>query len=53
MDDNIKNKFKALKNVMIINLGYLSLVVEGIDNVKDKRLTSNKLKRKSWLRKLY
>ena len=53
MDNNFKNKFKAIKNVMIINLGYLSLIVDGIDNVKDNRLTSNKLKRKSWLRKLY
>ena len=38
---------------MIINLGYMALVIKDIENIKDKRLNSNKLNKKSWLKRLY
>ncbi len=38
---------------MIINLSYMSLVIKDIDNIKDKKLNSNKLNKKSWLKRLY
>jgi hypothetical protein len=45
--------FKRLKNKIMINLQYVNLVVKSLETIKDNRLTSNKLKRKSWLKKLY
>ena len=43
---------KVIRNKMIINLSYLDLVLKSLDNIKDNKLTSNKLKsKKSWLRK--
>ena len=43
--------YKVIKNKMIVNLSYLDLVLKSLDTIKDKRLISNKLKRRSWLRK--
>jgi hypothetical protein len=53
MDKNIKYKFKAIKNQMVINLGYLNYIIKDLDNIEDKRLTSNKLNKTSWLKRLY
>tara|TARA_R110000744_G_scaffold36130_4_gene83531 strand:- start:1275 stop:1424 length:150 start_codon:yes stop_codon:yes gene_type:complete len=44
---------KDIKTDLILNLAQLNLVIQSIDKIKDKRLNSNKLKRKSWLKKLY
>jgi len=38
---------------MIINLEYMTLVIKDIENNKDKRLNSNKLNKKSWLKRLF
>ena len=45
--------FKRVKNKLVVNLSYMNLVIKNIDLIKDKRLNSNKLNKKSWLRKLY
>jgi hypothetical protein len=47
------DRLKIIKKNMLINLSYMSLVIKDIENIKDKRLNSNKLNKKSWLRKLY
>ena len=47
------DRLKIIKKNMLINLSYMSLVINDIENIKDKRLNSNKLNKKSWLRKLY
>ena len=47
------DRLKIIKKNMMINLSYMSLVIKDIENIKDKRLNSNKLNKKSWLRKLY
>ena len=44
---------KAIKNKMIVNLAYLNFVLKSLDTIKDKRLVSNKLKIKSWQKRLY
>ena len=45
------DRFKRIKNDMIINLEYTKLVINNLDSIKIK---SNKLKtKKQWLRKLY
>ena len=38
---------------MIINLEYMTLVIKDIENNKDNRLNSNKLNKKSWLKRLF
>jgi len=48
----IKN-LKKVKNRMIVNLSYMNLVIKSLDTIEDKRLTSNKLNKKSWLKRLY
>ena len=48
----IKN-LKKIKNRMIVNLSYMNLVIKSLDTIEDKRLTSNKLNKKSWLKRLY
>ena len=45
--------FKRLKNKIIINLGYFSYLIKNLENIEDKRLYSNKLNKKSWLKRLY
>ena len=47
------DRFKIIKKNMILNLSYMSLVIKDIDNIKDKKLNSNKLNKKSWLKRLY
>tara|TARA_B110000858_G_scaffold26555_1_gene27691 strand:- start:4198 stop:4347 length:150 start_codon:yes stop_codon:yes gene_type:complete len=47
------DRLKIIKKNMIINLGYMGLVIKDIENIKDKRLNSNKLNKKSWLKRLY
>ena len=43
---------KVIRNKMIINLSYLDLVLKSLDTIKDKKLTSNKLKSKRlWQRR--
>jgi hypothetical protein len=42
-----------IKHRMIINLSYMSLVLKSLEDIKDKRLNSNKLNKKSWLKRLY
>ena len=49
MDKN----FKKIKNRIIVNLSYMDLVIKCLDTIEDKRLTSNKLNKKSWLKRLY
>ena len=49
MDKN----FKKIKNRIIVNLSYMNLVIKSLDTIDDKRLTSNKLNKKSWLKRLY
>ena len=49
MDKN----FKKIKNRIIVNLSYMNLVIKSLDTIEDKRLTSNKLNKKSWLKRLY
>jgi hypothetical protein len=44
---------KILKRDMIINLNYMGLVIKDIENIKDKRLNSNKLNKKTWLKRLF
>lgn len=44
---------KHIKNNVIVNLACMDYVLKCLDTIKDKRLTSNKLKRKSWLKRLY
>lgn len=44
---------KDIKADIIINLSHMSIVIKSLDKIKDKRLNSNKLKRKSWLKRLY
>jgi len=46
-------KLKIIKSNMIINLEYMTLVIKDIENNKDKRLNSNKLNKKSWLKRLF
>tara|TARA_R110002167_G_scaffold341429_2_gene549826 strand:- start:928 stop:1077 length:150 start_codon:yes stop_codon:yes gene_type:complete len=48
----IKN-VKKIKNKIIVNLSYMNLVIKSLDLIKDKRLNSNKLNKKSWLKRLY
>lgn len=45
--------FKRVKNKIIVNLSYMDLVLKSLDSIKDKRLNSNKLNKKSWLKRLY
>ena len=45
--------FKRVKNKIIVNLSYMNLVLKSLDLIKDKRLNSNKLNKKSWLKRLY
>ena len=45
--------FKRVKNKIIVNLSYMDLVLKSLDLIKDKRLNSNKLNKKSWLRRVY
>tara|TARA_R110000868_G_scaffold44930_1_gene149501 strand:+ start:1651 stop:1800 length:150 start_codon:yes stop_codon:yes gene_type:complete len=45
--------FKRVKNKIIVNLSYMDLVLKSLDLIKDKRLNSNKLNKKSWLKRLY
>ena len=47
------DRLKIIKKNMLINLSYMSLVIKDIENIKDKRLNSNKLNKKSWLKRLY
>ena len=47
------DRLKLIKRNMMLNLNYMSLVIKDIENIKDKRLNSNKLNKKSWLRKLF
>ena len=47
------DRLNIIKKNMIINLGYMALVIKDIENIKDKRLNSNKLNKKSWLKRLY
>ena len=47
------DRLNIIKKNMIINLSYMSLVIKDIENIKDKRLNSNKLNKKSWLKRLY
>tara|TARA_R110000822_G_scaffold2241_7_gene10805 strand:- start:7100 stop:7243 length:144 start_codon:yes stop_codon:yes gene_type:complete len=45
------DRFKRIKNDMIINLEYTKLVINNLDSIKIK---SNKLKtKKQWLKRLY
>jgi len=44
---------KDIKTEIIVNLAQLNLIIKSMDNINDKRLNSNKLKRKSWLKRLY
>jgi len=44
---------KHIKNKLTVNLAYMGYVLKCLDTIKDKKLTSNKLKRKSWLKRLY
>jgi hypothetical protein len=46
-------KLNIIKRNMIINLNYMSLVIKDIENIKDKRLNSNKLNKKTWLKRLF
>ena len=45
--------FKKIKNNIIVNLQYMDFVIKSLEQIKDKRLTSNKLNKKSWLKRLY
>lgn len=45
--------FKRVKNKIIVNLQYLDYVIKSLETIKDKRLNSNKLNKKSWLKRLY
>ena len=47
------DRLNIIKKNMIINLAYMVLVIKDIENIKDKRLNSNKLNKKSWLKRLY
>lgn len=48
------SKFSQLKDDIIVNLSYMSMVLKGLDSIKDKRLNSNKLKNKrQWLKMWY
>ena len=47
------DRFKIVKKNMVLNVNYMSLVIKDIENIKDKRLNSNKLNRKTWLKMLY
>lgn len=47
------DRLNIIKKNMLINLSYMSLVIKDIENNKDKRLNSNKLNKKSWLKRLY
>jgi hypothetical protein len=49
----MNKNFKKIKNRIIVNLSYMNLVIKSLDTIEDKRLTSNKLNRKSWLKRLY
>tara|TARA_R110002153_G_scaffold3274_1_gene16078 strand:- start:1613 stop:1762 length:150 start_codon:yes stop_codon:yes gene_type:complete len=46
-------KLKLIKKNMLINLTFMGLVIKDIEGIKDKRLNSNKLNKKSWLKRLY
>lgn len=47
------DKLKRIKNTITINLSYMQLVIKNIEQIKDKKLNSNKLNKKSWLKRLY
>ena len=49
----IDKDFKKIKNRIIVNLSYMNLVIKSLDIIDDKRLTSNKLNKKTWLKRLY
>ena len=49
----MNKNFKKIKNRIIVNLSYMNLVIKSLDTIEDKRLTSNKLNKKSWLKRLY
>ena len=49
----VNKKGIKIKNKLIVNLSYLDYVLKCLDTIKDKRLTSNKLNKKSWLKRLY
>lgn len=49
----MNKNFKKIKNRIIVNLSYINLVIKSLDTIEDKRLTSNKLNKKSWLKRLY
>jgi hypothetical protein len=49
----IDKDFKRIKNRIIVNLSYMNLVIKSLDIIDDKRLTSNKLNKKTWLKRLY
>jgi hypothetical protein len=44
---------KRIKSKIINNLSYLKVIIKEIENLEDKRLTSNKLKAKTktWLQR--
>jgi hypothetical protein len=46
-------KIKKIKNKIIVNLKYMDFVIKSLETIKDKRLNSNKLNKKSWLKRLY